>query len=69
MEELVLLLNKNKKEIISYFESNNIKYKLEKNIFTYEVNMFNNKFKVEIRLFHKTAIGIKLYCSIAWRFV
>ena len=63
MEELVLLLNKNKKEIISYFERNNINYKLEKNTFTYEVNMFDNKFKVEIRLFHKTARGIKLYCN------
>ena len=63
MEELILLINKNKKEIISYFESNNINYKLEKNTFTYEVNMFDNKFKVEIRLFHKTAIGIRIYCS------
>lgn len=63
MEELILLINKNKKEIISYFESNNIKYKLDKNTITYELNMFDNKFKVEIRLFHKTAIGIRIYCS------
>ena len=63
MEELILLINKNKKEIISYFESNNIKYKLDKNTITYELNMFDNKFKVEIKLFHKTAIGIRIYCS------
>ena len=46
MEDLFLLINKNKKEIVSYFEGNNIKYKLEKNVFVYEIELFDEKFKV-----------------------
>ena len=63
MEDLFLLINKNKKEIVSYFEGNNIKYKLEKNVFVYEIELFDEKFKVEIGLFHKIAITIRLSCT------
>lgn len=63
MDSLLMLINKSKKDIISYFESNDIKYKLEKNNFIYEIELYNEKFKVEIRLFHKIAIGIRVACS------